>query len=332
MADAKGQLQTFMQCNGLALPVYKNESYGENHRLQWSSTVVFPNGSNVSIFPILRSKKDADKAVAYKALTIGVERLLNAVITIPEDRDEDLKMMMCLLNTEKGQGDVVPPPVNRPVVSQPMTEAPSQPIKPSESTHIIRRTIDNGVVQDSDGYIKVPFVFPSSSEVPDVVSVLHNSCMESMTSRRQVFGFGSEQAWTSAWMNGLVSCLGCNGVVLVPSQSLLSQVVDTLGKVRNPPSFTVCSGEMQPSYLQPCVITDADLRQIDMNVVFPTERPIMIIDDSPNWSTSWDWLSYLPTFHISCFCVTGLDGVSIQIAKLRDLFNADLVFKSSYVF
>ena len=75
------------------------------------------------------------KAVAYKALTIGVERLLNAVITIPE----------------KGQGDVVPPPVNRPVVSQPMTEAPSQPIKPSESTHIIRRTIDNGVVQDSDG-------------------------------------------------------------------------------------------------------------------------------------------------------------------------------------
>ena len=91
------------------------------------------------------------KAVAYKALTIGVERLLNAVITIPEDRDEDLKMMMCLLNTEKGQGDVVPPPVNRPVVSQPMTEAPSQPIKPSESTHIIRRTIDNGVVQDSDG-------------------------------------------------------------------------------------------------------------------------------------------------------------------------------------
>ena len=72
------------------------------------------------------------------------------------------------------------------------------------------------------------------------------------------------------------------------------------GEVRNPPSFTVCSGEMQPSYLQPCVITDADLRQIDMNVVFPTERPIMIIDDSPNWSTSWDWLSYLPTFHISC--------------------------------
>ena len=143
--------------------------------------MVFPNGSNVSIYPILRSKKDADKAVAYKALTIGVERLLNAVITIPEDRDEDLKMMMCLLNTEKGQGDVVPPPVNRPVVSQPMTEAPSQPIKPSESTHIIRRTIDNGVVQDSDGYIKVPFVFPSSSEVPDVVSVLHNSCMESMT-------------------------------------------------------------------------------------------------------------------------------------------------------
>ncbi len=129
--------------------------------MQWSSTVVFPNGSNVSIYPILRSKKDADKvgaregsngkAVAYKALTIGVERLLNAVITIPEDRDEDLKMMMCLLNTEKGQGDVVPPPVNRPVVSQPMTEAPSQPIKPSESTHIIRRTIDNGVVQDSDG-------------------------------------------------------------------------------------------------------------------------------------------------------------------------------------
>ena len=117
--------------------------------MQWSSTVVFPNGSNVSIYPILRSKKDADKvgaregsngkAVAYKALTI------------PEDRDEDLKMMMCLLNTEKGQGDVVPPPVNRPVVSQPMTEAPSQPIKPSESTHIIRRTIDNGVVQDSDG-------------------------------------------------------------------------------------------------------------------------------------------------------------------------------------
>ena len=115
-----------------------------------------------------------------------------------------------------------------------------------------------------------------------------------------MFGFGSEQAWTSAWMNGLVSCLGCNGVVLVPSQSLLSHVVDTLGTGRNPPSFTVCSGEMQPSYLQPCVITDADLRQIDMNVVFPTERPIMIIDDSPNWSASWDWLSYLPTFHISC--------------------------------
>lgn len=71
-------------------------------------------------------------------------------MTIPEDRDEDLKMMTCLLNTEKGQGDVAPPPVNRPVISQPIAEPPSHPIPP-ESTHIIRRTIDNGIVHDSDG-------------------------------------------------------------------------------------------------------------------------------------------------------------------------------------
>lgn len=115
-----------------------------------------------------------------------------------------------------------------------------------------------------------------------------------------MFGFGSEQMWTSAWANGLVSCLGCNGVVLVSSQSLLEQVVDLLRKVWNPPPFTVCSEETQPSYLQPCVITESVLRKVDMNVIFPTERPIMLIDNSPNWSYSWDWLSYLPTFHISC--------------------------------
>ena len=96
-------------------------------------------------------EEDNGKAVAYKALAIGVERLLSAVTTIPEDRDEDLRMMMCLLNTEKGQGNVAPPPANRPVPLQPVAEPPSQPIQPSEATHIIRRTIDNGVVQDSDG-------------------------------------------------------------------------------------------------------------------------------------------------------------------------------------
>ena len=115
-----------------------------------------------------------------------------------------------------------------------------------------------------------------------------------------MFGFGSEQAWTNAWANGLVSCLSCNGVVLVSSQSLLEQVVDTLRKVRNPPHFVVCSGETQPSYPQACVVSDMVLRTVDMNVIFPTERPIMLIDDSANWSISWEWLSYLPTFHISC--------------------------------
>ena len=104
----------------------------------------------------------------------------------------------------------------------------------------------------------------------------------------------------NAWANGLVSCLGCNGVVLVSSQSLLNQVVDTLGKVRNPPHFVVCSEETQPSYPQACVVSDMVLRTVDMNVIFPTERPIMIIDDSLNWSISWEWLSYLPTFHMSC--------------------------------
>ena len=117
--------------------------------------------------------------------------------------------------------------------------------------------------------------------------------------RRQVLGFGSRVQWTEAWKRSLSFCLSNNGVIIATSAELFSAIINMLQMVKDVPQYAVCSAVgSEPAFPTPCIIEENVLRGINMHTLFPIERPIMIVDSSPEWRCTWEWLAYLPTFHI----------------------------------
>lgn len=65
-------------------------------------------------------------------------------------------------------------------------------------------------------------------------------------------------------------------------------------------SCQVCSCvESVSPYPVCCALLAEHLLQANLNAVFPKERPLLIVDNSPEWSTTWQLMMYLPTFHIA---------------------------------
>ena len=115
-----------------------------------------------------------------------------------------------------------------------------------------------------------------------------------------MFAFGSKHAWEEAWTRALVACLSNNGIVLAASPMALNMVIRVLKLKRDFPSYEVCTGlGKEPMFPMACVIENSVLRMVNLNSLFPIERPILIIDDSMKWEVTWEWLAFLPTFHIS---------------------------------
>ena len=113
------------------------------------------NGSTVAISPILKSKKDSDKvidmngyelkAVAYKTLKIGLDTLCSKVVKVPEDYEEDTRMVEYCLNTSEDQQSAEVPPKSNSSVSQGNTD------DVDEYGRLLRRTVtpETGQVSDS---------------------------------------------------------------------------------------------------------------------------------------------------------------------------------------
>ncbi len=113
------------------------------------------NGSTVAISPILKSKKDSDKvidmneydlkAVAYKTLKIGLDTLCSKVVTVPEDYEEDTRMIEYCLNASGGQQGVEIPPKSNSSVPQGNADIVD------EYGRLLRRTVtpETGQVMDS---------------------------------------------------------------------------------------------------------------------------------------------------------------------------------------
>ena len=95
-------------------------------------------------------------------------------------------------------------------------------------------------------------------------------------------------------------CLSNNGVVVASSPEILTAILESLNNMKDVPQYDVCSAlGNEPAFPIPCIIENSILSNVNMHVLFPIERPILIVDNSPNWSVTWKWMAYLPTFHIA---------------------------------
>lgn len=94
--------------------------------------------------------------------------------------------------------------------------------------------------------------------------------------------------------------MGNNGIVLAASPIALNSVIRVIQERRDIPQYEVYTGVgKEPVFPIACVIENSVLKKVDLNTLFPIERPILIVDNSDKWTVTWEWLSYLPTFHIS---------------------------------
>ena len=48
-----------------------------------------------------------------------------------------------------------------------------------------------------------------------------------------------------------------------------------------------------------CVFNSDILKHLNLNKLFPTERPILLVDGSMRWSVTWQLMVFFPTFHIA---------------------------------
>ena len=119
---------------------------------------------------------------------IGLDTLYSKTVTVPEDFDEDTRMIECCLNTDGGQFNLESP------FKFTSSTAQEKPEGVDQYGRLIRRTImpETGKVVDSTrttGYgestvetIQLPFVFPAvHNDIPDIVSLINCECMKSVT-------------------------------------------------------------------------------------------------------------------------------------------------------
>ena len=113
-------------------------------------------------------------------------------------------------------------------------------------------------------------------------------------------GFGNEEQWLEGWKRLVSCCLSNNGVIVASSSEVLTVILESLNSLKDIPQYAVCSAVgSEPAFPTPCIIENDILSNVNMNVLFPIERPILIIDNSSNWNITWKWMTYLPTFHIA---------------------------------
>ena len=306
---------------------FKSESQGDPHILRWSATLIVNSKSTISVFPIFKTKKDAEKAVAYKANMYGLEVLANKETKIDADRQRDLD---CLKQCHKQEGHDWDELVANSYTNAPL-KSTSSSASAVEAAHYYREILDPSTDQSiiSSGTIALPFPFPASnSDLPDLFSLYCSKCMQSLTRQRFLFAFGNYSVWRAEWMKGLESCFANKGVVICTTQEALDEVEKV---VQDNPAFrkecSVCKDTKDiPLYPRSCTLLSSVLQEIDLNGIFPTERPLLIVDNSKEWSATWQWLIYCPTFHIVSYCF--FDSIDssplIKIGTLRDAYNCDL--------
>lgn len=110
-------------------------------------------------------------------------------------------------------------------------------------------------------------------------------------------------------MRCLTTCIANRGVIIC-SPDMESLVVESL-KTHLEQKSIVCvtSPGMEVEPPTPCIINSDVLKHVNLNRLFPTERPILLIDSSAKWAVTWQLMVFLPTFHIAsmklffmCYC------------------------------
>lgn len=96
-------------------------------------------------------------------------------------------------------------------------------------------------------------------------------------------------------MSVLSICIQNEGVIVVSSEAE-NAVAEALSQHS---IVHVQTPDQIPSPHVSCVISSEMLKVVDLNKLFPTERPILLIDSSPKWTTTWQLMVFLPTFHIA---------------------------------
>lgn len=242
--------------------------------------------------------------MAYKALQLGIQRLANNRISIPDNLHADIGLLISLLridgveidgrilSTYEAGGYSASTATEAAFNStEQQNNAPPTPLPSAEGE----------TVEAPSRQLELPFVFPIlPSSVPDFIPSLCDGCMQSATPRRLIFAFGRKSSWRQAWANCLGSCVNQNGVVLTSDRVVMKEVVDFMRENNLLSQCIVCDNKScAVKHTTPCIIDSDTLQEMNLNDLFITERPILLVDSSSKWTATWQWLVFFPTFHIA---------------------------------
>lgn len=138
-------------------------------------------------------------------------------------------------------------------------------------------------------------------------------------------------------MRSLSNCISNRGIIIVTPE-MESVVIDSLKSFIASNSIVhITSPGTEADPPISCVLNSETLKQVNLNKLFPTERPILLIDSSEKWTVTWQLLVFFPTFHIASkeskvflcigYCLYESESSSpvIQVNMLRDIYNCDLI-------
>ena len=81
---------------------------------------------------------------------------------------------------------------------------------------------------------------------------------------------------------------------------IMKEVVDFMKENNLLNQCIVCDNKScAVKHTTPCIIDSDTLQEMNLNNLFITERPILLIDCSSKWTATWQWLVFFPTFHIA---------------------------------
>lgn len=79
---------------------------------------------------------------------------------------------------------------------------------------------------------------------------------------------------------------------------MVKTVVQDSPDLRKSCQICSCVEEVPPQPIC-CALLAEYLQQANLDAVFPKERPLLIVDNSPEWSATWQLMLFFPTFHIA---------------------------------
>ena len=91
------------------------------------------------------------------------------------------------------------------------------------------------------------------------------------------------------------------GLVICSTQEvfeMVKQVINDSPDLQKSCQICTCVEEVPPNPIC-CMLLVEHLQQANLNAVFPKERPLLIVDNSNEWDTTWQLMLYFPTFHIA---------------------------------